>query len=67
MYNRVYEFLIKNKTLYEKFFRFQAAHSTEHAILELINSISDSFGYVKLTLGIFIEFSKACDTVYHTY
>ena len=67
MYNTVYEFLIKNKILYEKLFRFQAAHSTEHAILELVNSIADSFGYGKFTLGIFIEFSKACDTVYHTY
>ena len=67
MYNRVYEFLIKNKILYEKLFRFQTAHLTEHAILELVNSISDSFGYGKLTPGIFIGFSKACDTVYHTY
>ena len=58
MYNRVYGFLRENNILYEKHFGFQAVHSTEYAILQLSNLISNRF-----TLGGFVDFSKAFDTV----
>ena len=64
MCNKLYEFVIKNETLYEKQITFQAAHSAEHVILEVVNSISNSYG--KFTLGTFIDFSKAFDTIDHT-
>ena len=48
MYNRFYEFVIKNEVLYGKQFGFLAVHSAEHAILELVNSISNSFEMVSL-------------------
>ena len=38
---------------------------TTHAILELVNSISNSFENGKFTLGNFIDFSKALDMVGH--
>ena len=64
MYNRLYEFVIKNETLYEKKIAFQAAHSVEHVILEVLHSISNSYG--KFTLGTFTDLSKAFDTIDHT-
>ena len=40
--------------LYEKQFGFQTAHSTDHAIIQLVNEISKSFEEDKFTLGVFI-------------
>ena len=65
MYNRLYTFLCENNILYEKQFGFQTAHSTDHAIIQLVNEISKSFEENKFTLGVFIDLSKAFDTVDH--
>ena len=65
MYNRLYKFLVENNILYEKQFGFQNAHSTEHAILQLVNQITEAFSQGKYTLGIFLNLSKAFDTVNH--
>ena len=49
--------------LYEKRFGFQTSDSTEHAILLLLNQLYQSFDESKFTLGIFIDLSKAFDTM----
>ena len=64
MYNHFYKFIMK-KILYQKQFGFQNAHSTEHAILQLVNQITDAFRQGIYTLGIFVDFSKSFDTVIH--
>lgn len=66
MYNRLYTFLCKHNILYKKQFGFQAGHSTDHAIIHLVNEILQSFNENKYTLGVFIDLSKAFDTVDHT-
>ena len=65
MYNRLYKFLQENNILYQKQFGFQNAHSTEHAILQLVNQITEAFSQRKYTLGIFLDLSKPFDTVNH--
>ena len=52
MYNRIY-----------KQFKFQPNNSTGHVILQLVNDISNSFERGEYTLWIFIDLSKAFDTV----
>ena len=39
MYNRLYIHLSENNLLYKKQFGFQQKHSTEHAIIQLIDQI----------------------------
>ena len=39
------------------------AHSTEHAILKLKNQMTEAFSQGNFTLGIFIDLSKAFDTI----
>ena len=65
IYNRVYTYLQKNKILYYKQFGFQAGHSTDHAIIQLLDQIYENFEENKYTPGVFIDLSKASDTVDH--
>ena len=65
MYNRLYSYLNDNNLFFQKQFGFREGHSTNHALIELINSINDSFNQSKYTLGVFIDLSKAFDTVDH--
>ena len=56
MYNRLNAYLADNNILFNTQFGFRADHSTEHALLELIDQISDSFNDKLYFLGIFIDF-----------
>ena len=66
MYNRLYKYLTTKKLLYSKKFGFQTGLSTEHVIVKLVDQIYESFEKDHYTLGIFIDLSKAFDTVDHT-
>ena len=57
MYNRLYQYLTENKILYPKEFGFQTGHSTEHAIVQFVDQILESFEYSKYTLGVWVFFS----------
>ena len=63
MYNSLFKYYSENSILYEKQFGFTASHSTEHAILLLVNQLYQLFGKSKFTLGNFIDLGKAFDTV----
>ena len=65
MYNRVNNYLKDNSLLFHKQFGFRKGHSTDHAVIKIIDSIYDSFNQNKYTLGVFIDLSKAFDTIYH--
>ena len=65
MYNELFKNLSENSILYEKQFGFQTSHSTEHAIILLVNQLYQSLDGSKFTLGNFIDLSKAFDTVDH--
>ena len=65
MYNRLYKHLSNSKILYPKQFGFQKGHSTDHALLQLVDQIYESFERNEYTIGVFIDLSKAFDTVDH--
>ena len=65
MYKRLSNHLSEHNLLYQKQFGFQQGHSTEHAIMQLVDQINDTFQNNCFTLDIFIDLSKAFDTVDH--
>ena len=65
MLNRLTEFLDKYNFLCNQQYGFRKKHSTELAIVELANDIAEAIGAKQTTIGIFIDLSKAFDTLNH--
>ena len=55
----------KNKFLSQHQYGFRKNRSTEHAIIELTDKISKAIDEGKFTIGIFLDLSKAFDTLNH--
>jgi hypothetical protein len=66
MYNRVINFIEKKNLLYSCQFGFRKKHSTNYAISYLVNKIHNAFNNRESVLGVFLDFSKAFDTVDHS-
>ncbi len=65
IYSRLYSFLIAKGIMYENQFGFRKGHSTSHALNYSVNHIESQMKIKKHVLGIFIDLSKAFDTLDH--
>ena len=66
MFNRLKAFIDKNDILYRSQYGFRDKHSTQHAILDIVNSIQRNMDNKQFSCGIFIVLKKAFDTVDHS-
>ena len=66
MYNRLLGFINKHRILYMYQFGFRADHSPNLALLLLVDKLSKALEEGEYVLGLFLDFSKAFDTVNHT-
>ena len=66
MYSRMISFIEKHHLLYNAQYGFRKSHSTQHAILDIINEIQSNMDKRLFSCGIFIDLKKAFDTVDHT-
>ena len=65
MYTRLLSFLNKHKVLYLYQFGFRSFHSPNLALILLVDKISQALENGEYVLGLFLDFSKAFDTVNH--
>ena len=65
VYNRLMKYLTKSSVLYDHQYGFRSNLSTSMAILEMVEKITDAIDNNKFSIGIFIDLSKAFDTVNH--
>ena len=63
---RVVNFLVKNRVIYEGQYGYRSKRSTADAILDLTGNILDNIEKGQFTLAIFLDMSKAFDSISHT-
>ena len=55
MYNYVINFMDKNNTTYKYQFGFRKNHSTQHAIITLVDKITSSLDSGDIIIGVFLD------------
>ena len=65
MYNRLYNFLAEHNITSKKQFGFRKNYSTYMALIDLIDKISSNKDHKKYNIGVFLDLSKAFDTIDH--
>ena len=63
MYTRVYKFLTNTNQLYTSQYGFRKNHSCDQAVGELVSVITKGIEQKKLTAGVFLDLSKAFDSL----
>ncbi len=65
MTKRRNKFIDKNNILSKHQYSFRQNRSTEHAIIYFVDKITAALDQGKFTVGIFLDLSKAFDTINH--
>ena len=65
IYNRLYDYFSTTNAIYDRQFGFRKQHSTSHAINYSVDHILKNVEKKNHVIGIFIDLSKAFDTIEH--
>ena len=65
MYNRLVTYINENRLLYKYQFGFQEGKATYMALIVLIGKVTEALDKGESVIGVFLDFSKAFDTVDH--
>ena len=65
VYKRTYSFLEKTNQIYKSQYGFRSQHSCENAVSELVSEVTKGFQNGLYTAALFLDLSKAFDTLEH--
>ena len=65
IFKQLYQFFVDNKLLYNSQYGFREGHSTEFATLELVDKIILEMDKMNTPVNIYLDLSKAFDTLDH--
>ena len=65
IHNRLISFINEHNVLYSHQYGFRSKHNTTMALITLVDNIVNGFDNNKFTVGTFLDYSKAFDTVDH--
>ena len=65
VHKQLYSFLEKHECIYNLQFGFRQKHSTNHALISIMNKIQEAIKTNDFAIGIFVDLQKAFDTVNH--
>ena len=60
-------YIDKHDLVHSSQYGFRKGHSTQHAILDIVNDIQTNMNRNLFTCGVSIDLKKAFDTVDHNY
>ena len=66
VFDQLYQYFTDNDLIFTSQYGFRKLHSTELASIELIDRIAQYMDSGKLPLSIFLDLSKAFDTLDHS-
>ena len=65
VFNQLYNYLTINKILSDKQFGFRPNMGTNHALLQILNYVAESFNQNKFVVATLLDLSKAFDLINH--
>jgi exonuclease III len=65
MYHRLYDYIVKRNILYPFQHGFRSGHSTVMSLLNIQDKVTQAIDNNEYSIGIFLDLSKAFDTVDH--
>ena len=65
MYNHLINFIDVNKIWYTYQFGFCKCHSTNHALISLVEKVNNAMDSGKISIGVFLDIRKTIDIVDH--
>ena len=67
IYNKVFDFLVRYEILFKSQYGFRSGHNTTHATLDFAQTIEDAIEHNNYAIGVFLDLSKAFDTLNHEF
>ena len=66
IYNKIFQFLVRQETFYKSQYGFMKGRNTTHATLDFLQTVETAFKNNEVAIGIFVDLSKAFDTLDHS-
>ena len=63
--NRIKDFLDQNDVFYDHQYGFRKCHSTNHAIITLVEKVAKALDSGKIVVGVYLDIRKAFDAISH--